>query len=194
MIEYAVLLAGGEGTRLRPFTHYTSKHLLPVNDKPMIFYPLKNLILLGVKNVCIVINPKHYDQWKVLLNNLELNINIELVIQDSAEGIPHALKLCEKYIRQRDHFLALGDNILIGPEMMKNFSNIVEKKNGAAIIGYPVKNTQDFGVAEFNNNGKLLKVIEKPTKTKSNLAVVGLYKFDADVFSMFDQLQKSKKG
>ena len=141
MIKHAVLLAGGEGTRLRPFSFYTSKHL------------------------------------------------------EDAEGIPHALKLCEKFIKNNDHYLALGDNILIGSYMMRNFKNMVsEQKSGTTIIGYPVKNISDFGIAEFNSDGSISRVIEKPTYSSSNLAVVGLYKFDSDVFNIFDNLVKSKRG
>ncbi len=195
MIKHAILLAGGEGTRLRPFSYYTSKHLLPIHDKPMIFYPLKNLIFLGVENICLVINKNHMDQWKELFDNLNLKVNITLVCQDNAEGIPHALKLCERFINNKDHYLALGDNILIGSNMMKNFRSIcLDQRKGAVIIGYPVKNISEFGIAEFNYNNDLFRVIEKPEQSDSNLAVVGLYKFDSEVFEIFDNLLKSKRG
>ncbi len=194
-IKHGVLLAGGDGTRLRPFTYYTSKHLLPVHNKPMIFYPLMNLILLGVENVCLIINPKHESTWNQLLSNLKLPININLVRQEKPEGIPEAFPLCEKLINYSDHYLALGDNILIGSGILDKFKNLGEiNPKHSIILGYPVKNPQEFGVAELNKNGEVTSIVEKPLNTKSNLAVVGLYKFTSEVFEFFKRITKSDRG
>ena len=195
MVKYAILLAGGEGTRLRPFTYYTSKHLLPVFNRPMIFYPLMNLLLLGVENICIVINEKHKSQWEGLFKGINLPININIVIQDQAEGIPHGLKICEKYIGNNHHYLALGDNILLGSGMFKRFKEAVEKDfNSSVILGYHVRNPNNFGVVSFSQNGEIDKVVEKPNKPPSNIAVVGLYKFPPDSFKLIDGLKKSKRN
>ena len=195
MVEHAILLAGGSGSRLRPFTYYTSKHLLPVYDKPMIMYPIANLLLLGVKNICIVINPDHEIQWKNFFNKLNLPININLINQKHPEGIPHAQKICEKIIGKKDHYLALGDNILIGSGMLNKFKKMVyDDINKISLIGFRVKNPKEFGVAEFNKNNLIKKVVEKPSIPNSNVAVVGLYKFSSDVFEIFNHINKSSRN
>lgn len=198
-IDVAILLAGGEGTRLRPFTHYTSKHLLPVFDKPMIFYPLSNLILLGVKKVCIVINPKHYEQWCQLLSSVDINIEIVLVLQDRPEGIPHAVILCEEHIKGKSFYLSLGDNLLLGSGLLNRFNErINEGEEQCVILGYPVKDPTKFGIAEFEEDlkgqKKLKKILEKPQQSISNLAIVGLYYFSSGAFNVAKTLQKSSRG
>ena len=195
MVKHAVLLAGGEGTRLRPFTYYTSKHLLPVFNRPMIFYPLMNLLLLGVKNICIIINKNHKEQWHNLFKGLKLPININIIIQENPEGIPHALKLCEKIIGNHHHYLSLGDNILLGSGMFKRFKEAVDKNSDSSVIlGYHVRNPSDFGVVKYSKNGSVLKIIEKPKIPPSNMAIVGLYKFPPDAFLLIEKLKKSKRN
>ena len=195
MVKHAVLLAGGEGTRLRPFTYYTSKHLLPIYNKPMIFYPLMNLLLLGVENICIIINKKHKSQWEDLFKGLSLPINISIVIQSKAEGIPHALKLAENFIKNNHHYLALGDNILLGSSMFKRFKEAVDNNiNSSVILGFPVRDPSNFGVVKYSKRKEILKVIEKPKTAPSNMAVVGLYKFPPDCFSLINSLKKSQRG
>jgi len=198
-IDVAILLAGGEGTRLRPFTHYTSKHLLPVFDKPMIFYPLSNLILLGVKKVCIVINPKHHQQWCQLISSFDINIEIILVLQDKPEGIPHGITLCEEHLNGKDFYLSLGDNLLLGSGLLNRFKEQINEGGGqCVIIGYPVKDPSNFGVAEFDTDEsghkKLKKIVEKPKQTISNLAVVGLYFFSSSAIDVAKNLKKSGRG
>lgn len=198
-IDVAILLAGGEGTRLRPFTHYTSKHLLPVFDKPMIYYPLSNLILLGVKKVCIVINPKHYEQWSQLLNSIEIEIEIVLILQNKPEGIPQGITLCEEHIKGKGFYLSLGDNLLLGSGLLNRFKKkIIEGKEQCVIVGYPVKDPTKFGIAEFDTDKggqkKLKKILEKPKQSISNMAIVGLYYFSPGAFNVAKTLKKSSRG
>lgn len=198
-IDTAILLAGGNGTRLKPFTYYTSKHLLPVFDKPMIYYPLSNLILLGVKKVCIVINPNHHEQWKELFGSINIDIEIVLVLQKKPEGIPHGISLCEEHVKGKSFYLALGDNLILGSGLLNRFNDmIIEGEDHSVIIGYPVKDPTQFGIAEFdtdeNGHKRLKKILEKPQRSISNLAIVGLYYFGSSTFEVIDTLQKSSRG
>lgn len=195
MIKKAILLAGGNGTRLHPFTYYTSKHLLPIYDKPMIFYPLTNLILLGVETVYLIINPKHEGQWKQLLNNLNVNISIKLINQENPDGIPDGIKICKDYLRNDDFYLALGDNLLLGSGLINKIKQSVQENNdNALIITYPVSTPEKFGIAEFNDRNELKVAIEKPINTTSNRAIVGLYKFTKEAVKIANGLQKKDRG
>lgn len=194
-VEVAILLAGGDGTRLRPFTFYTSKHLLPVYNKPMIFYPLTNLILLGVNEVLLVINPKHRSQWDSLLQNIDLPIKVVLVEQEVPDGVPKAISLCESYLRSRSFYLALGDNILLASGKLSELKEEGKKEtNAAVVIGFPVKNPESFGVAKFDKRRRLCGVVEKPANAPSNIAIIGLYKFDSEAPNLVKKLKKSKRG
>jgi len=196
-VEDAILLAGGEGSRLRPFTRYTSKHLLPVFDKPMIFYPLTNLILMGVSRVFLIINPKHESQWRLLLESLDLDIEIKLVLQKKPEGIPQAIQLCREYINGKSFYLALGDNLILGSGLLNRFNAEMsedEDADEAVILGHPVKDITKFGIAEFEEDGVLKRVVEKPSESLSNIAIIGLYKFGASACDRADKLLKSARG
>ena len=195
MVHTAILLAGGNGTRLLPFTSYTSKHLLPVFDRPMIFYPLTNLVLLGVTKICLIINPEHRLQWESLLSKTHLDATVYLIEQEKPEGIPQAITLCEEFIGTEPFYLALGDNILLGAGLLNRVIAAVDNNpSGALIISYQVNDPQDFGVVEIDQSGELLRVIEKPKIPPSNLAVVGLYKFDCHAIEYTRSLSKSDRG
>lgn len=194
-IEKAVLLAGGEGRRLMPFTSYTSKHLLPVFDRPMIMYPLTNLILLGVRDIYIVINPKHRLQWLALFATIDVAANLTLIDQEEPEGIPQAITLCAHYLEGSDFYLMLGDNLLLGTGFLQRLqTKIAQCDKGAMVVGCTVDNPQEFGVAEFDIAGELIGVHEKPCEFVSNVAVTGLYKFDSRAIQYAAELRKSERG
>ena len=198
-VDVAILLAGGNGTRLRPFTLYTSKHLLPVFDKPMIYYPLTNLILMGVKKVCIIINPVHRDQWEALFNLIDIDVEIVLVPQEKPEGIPQAITLCKDHVEGKSFYLSLGDNLLLGSGLLNRFNNeIIQGEDQSVIVGYPVEDISKFGIAEFDiddhGQEKLKHIIEKPEHSESNLAVIGLYYFGPCACDVTATLQKSARG
>jgi len=188
-----IVLAGGTGSRLFPLTTNTSKHLLPIYDKPLIYYSLSILMLAQIKEIVIVVNKNHLSDFKKLLGTgKQLGININFIIQRNPEGIPHALNLCKKIIGKSNILLTLGDNILYG----SNFSDLILKtmKNnvGSSIFSYEVANPKRYGVlTRFKNK---IKVVEKPKNPKSNKAVVGLYFFDNSVFDKIKKLKKSKRG
>lgn len=198
-VETAILLAGGNGTRLRPFTLYTSKHLLAVYDKPMIYYPLTNLILMGVKKIFLIINPKHQQQWEALLGTVDIDAEINLVPQNEPEGIPQAITLCKDHVRGKDFYLALGDNLLLGSGLLNRFNDaIIEGEDHSVIIGYPVENINKFGIAEFDvdqaGHEKLRHIVEKPKQSSSNIAVIGLYYFGSSACNVASKLKKSARG
>jgi glucose-1-phosphate thymidylyltransferase len=190
----AILLAAGNGTRLRPFTHFTSKHLLPVGESPMIFYPLKNLQLIGVKKVYLIINEKHLSQWENLIDIYDFKMTIEIVIQSEPLGIPDAIKCCENKIHGKDFIVALGDNVILASNFINRFRELMLNSNKAIICGYPVENPTAFGVASFNSKGVLDKIYEKPVKPPSNIAIIGLYKFSSDVFKYINDLKLSDRN
>lgn len=193
-ITEAVLLAGGLGTRLRPFTHYTSKHLLPVFELPMIFYPLKNLQLLGIKEVFLIVNKEHVPQWESLLSAYSFQMSIKLVVQDKPLGIPAAISLCRLKIKKEKFLVALGDNIIIASEFIRKFRVETEKSaNKAVIVGFSVPDPRPFGVARFHNE-KLTEVVEKPEIPPSDLAIVGLYMFSRSCFEKIEELDFSARG
>lgn len=190
----AILLAGGNGTRLTPFTHYTSKHLLPIDSVPMIFYPLKNLQLLGVKKTFIIINERHSLQWSALLSQYDFGMELVPVIQDEPLGIPAAIDLCEDMIVGKDFIVALGDNLIIASNFMNRFSDLYEDGKESIIVGFKVNDPSSFGVANFDSAGQLLNIVEKPKDPPSDIAIVGLYKFPSSVFSEIKGLKVSTRG
>jgi glucose-1-phosphate thymidylyltransferase len=190
----AILLAGGNGSRLAPFTYYTSKHLLPIDSVPMIFYPLKNLQLLGVEKTFIIINGRHSDQWNALLSQYDFGMEIVPVIQDEPLGIPAAIDLCEDFINGKDFIVALGDNLIIASNFMNRFGNLYNDGKESMIVGFKVNDPSAFGVANFDSAGQLLGVVEKPNDPPSNIAIVGLYKFPSSVFSEIKRLKASARG
>ena len=193
-----IILAGGAGTRLYPSTMTISKQLLPIYDKPMIFYPLSVLMLAGIKDILIISSPQDLPNFKNLLNNgSQYGINITYKEQPYPAGIAQAFILAEEFIEKEPVSLILGDNIFYG----QGFSGIIKKaisdvnqNGGATIFGYQVKDPQRFGVVEFDNEGKVITIEEKPKQPKSNYAVTGLYIYDKKVVEYSKTLCPSQRG
>ena len=194
MIKRGIILAGGLGTRLSPITKSVNKQLLPVYDKPLIFYPLSVLMLCNIRNVLIIVKKGEKKIFQeVLGNGQDLGIQIKFEEQFKPKGIPEAFLIGEKFIRDNSVALILGDNFFYGQglsEILKKSFNI---KNGACIFTYPINNPQNFGIVEKINRGKKLKIIEKPKKTRSNLAITGLYVFDKNVVKYSKTIKASKR-
>jgi len=195
MIKKGIILAGGLGTRMSPLTKAVNKQLLPLYDKPLIFYPLSILMLAGIKNILIIVNKGQLNQFRKIIpekNNFGLQIEYKEQLRPS--GLPQAFTIGEKFIGKDNVSLILGDNFFYG----QNLTSILKKnsnfKVGAKIFLHPVKNPQNYGVATLSNKKKVLKLVEKPKKTKSNLAVTGLYFFDNKVIEFTKKLKPSKRG
>ena len=195
MIKKGIILAGGLGTRMSPLTKAVNKQLLPLYDKPLIFYPLSILMLAGIKNILIIVNKGQLNQFRKIIpekNNFGLQIEYKEQLRPS--GLPQAFTIGEKFIGKDNVSLILGDNFFYG----QNLTSILKKnsnfKAGAKIFLHPVKNPQHYGVATLSNKKKVLKLVEKPKKTKSNLAVTGLYFFDNKVIEFTKKLKPSKRG
>ena len=194
MIKRGIILAGGLGTRLSPITKSVNKQLLPVYDKPLIFYPLSVLMLSNIRNILIIVKKGEKKIFQeVLGNGRDLGIQIEFEEQFKPKGIPEAFLIGEKFIKDSSVALILGDNFFYGQglsEILKKSFNI---KSGARIFTYPINNPQNFGIVERVNGGKKLRIIEKPKKTKSNLAITGLYVFDKNVVKYSKMIKASKR-
>ena len=191
MINKAIIMAGGNGTRLRPSTIAVNKHLIPIYDKPLIYYPLSLLMLIGIKNFLIIVNKKEKKDFQKLLGNGEnLGIKINYCEQEKPTGIPEAFKLGKSFINNDNVALMLGDNIFYGQGLVEIITKAKTKLKGARIFSYPVRNPKDFGVVELKKN-KIIKLVEKPKKTKSNLAITGLYFFDKNVVEISKKLKPS---
>ena len=194
MINKAIIMAGGNGTRLRPSTIAVNKHLIPIYDKPLIYYPLSLLMLIEIKNFLIIVNKKEKKDFQKLLGNGEnLGIKINYCEQEKPTGIPEAFKLGENFINNDNVALMLGDNIFYGQGLIEIIRKAKTNLKGARIFSYPVRNPKDFGVVELKKN-KIIKLIEKPKKTKSNLAITGLYFFDKNVVKISKKLKPSKRN
>ena len=195
MIKKGIILAGGMGTRMSPLTKAVNKQLLPLYDKPLIFYPLSVLMLAGIKKILIIVNKGQLNQFrKVLPEKNNLGISIEYKEQLKPSGLPQAFTIGEKFIGKDNVSLILGDNFFYGQSLTKILKKNINLKNGAKIFIHPVKNPQFYGVATLNKNKKVVKLLEKPKKTKSNLAVTGLYFFDNKVIEFTKKLKPSKRG
>ena len=194
MINKAIIMAGGSGTRLRPTTLAINKHLIPIYDKPLIYYPLSLLMLIGIRNFLIIVNKKEKNDFKKLLGNgNNYGIKINYCEQKKPSGIPEAFVLGEKFINNDSVALILGDNIFYGQGLIEIISSEKKISRGARIFSYPVRNPKQFGVIEIKKN-KIVKLIEKPIKTKSNLAITGLYFFDKNVSNIAKKLKPSKRN
>ena len=193
MIKKGIILAGGTGSRLSPLTKVINKQLLPLYDKPLIFYPLSILMLAGIKDVLIITNPNEDINFKkVLGNGSNFGIKIQYLIQQKPNGLPEAFILGEKFINKQSVALILGDNFFYGQGFTKRLKQQTKAKLGSTIFAYQVNNPQDYGVIEIKKN-KILNIREKPIKSKSNLAITGLYFFDKKVVSFAKKLKLSKR-
>ena len=195
MIKKGIILAGGMGTRMSPITKAVNKQLLPLYDKPLFFYPLSILMLAKIKNILIIVNKGQIDQFKKILpNGNNLGINIEYREQEKPNGLPDAFLVGESFIKNDPVALILGDNFFYGQSLTKKLIECSKLKKGAKVLLHPVKNPSSFGVATINNNKKITNIVEKPKKTKSNLAITGLYFFDDEVVKFTKTLKKSKRN
>lgn len=191
-----IILAGGSGTRLHPTTIAVSKQLLPINDKPMIYYPLSVLMLARIKEILIISTPQDIGFYKKLLGDgSSLGIKLQFKVQDKPSGIAEAFKIGKSFIEESPVCLILGDNIFYGYDFRRILKEkIKDSKNGATVFGYRVSDPHRFGVVEFTKRGKALSLQEKPHKPKSDYAVVGLYFYDNRVVDYVDELTPSSRG
>ena len=190
-----IILAGGSGTRLYPLTLGTSKQLLPVYDKPMIYYPLSILLLAGIRDILIISTPHDLPRFKDLLGDgNDLGVRFSYIVQPSPDGLAQAFVLGADFIDADSVCLVLGDNIIHGEGLSHVLENCVGLKKGGIIFGYPVKDPQRYGVVEFDPTGHVVSIEEKPAKPKSKYAVPGIYFYDNDVIEIAKNLQPSARG
>ena len=190
-----IVLAGGSGTRLYPITHVVSKQLLPIYDKPMIYYPLSVLMLAEIRDILIISDPKNLPLYQKLLGDgSNLGINLSYIVQEQPKGIAEAFILGEKFINGQKVALILGDNVFYGTGFGTILKKISELKSGAFIFGYYVNNPEDFSVVEFDKDFNVISLEEKPINPKSNYAVPGLYFYNEKVVSIAKSLKPSDRG
>ena len=195
MIKKGIILSGGMGTRMSPLTKAVNKQLLPIYDKPLIFYPLSILMLAKIKNIMIIVNKGQLDQYKKILpNGKNLGIKINYVEQESPKGLPDAFIIGEKFIGKDNVALILGDNFFYGQSLSNILWNCTKLKKGSKILLHRVRNPENYGVAKLNSAGKIIKIVEKPKKIISNQAITGLYFFDNKVIEYSKKLRPSKRG
>ena len=194
MIKKGIILAGGTGSRMSPVTKAVNKQLLPLYDKPLFFYPLSVLMLAKIKDVLIIVNKGQIEQFKkVLPNGDNLGINITYEEQEKPKGLPDAFIVGEKFIANSSVALILGDNFFFGQSLTEKLIECTNLSEGAKVFLHPVKNPSLYGVATTNNKNKIVNIVEKPKKTKSNLAITGLYFFDNKVVQLSKLLKPSKR-
>ncbi len=194
----AVILAGGSGTRLYPVTQVVNKHFLPIYNKPMIYYPLSLVMLLGIRDVLFIVNPSDLENFRTLFGDgSKLGMNISYQIQEKPNGLAEGLVLAEKFIGDDNICYMLGDNVFFGHDLVKIMAEAkreIEERGGAYVFGYYVKDPERFGVVEFDDRGNVISLEEKPKRPKSNFAVVGVYFYDNEAVEIAKNVKPSARG
>ena len=195
MQRKGIILAGGKGSRLYPLTEAVSKQLLPIYDKPMIYYPISTLMSIGIKDILIITTPHDQKSFiKLLGDGKKWGINIQYKIQTKPEGLAQAFTIGKDFLGDSHSVLILGDNLFHGSSLYKTFSDGNARKSGATVFAYPVKDPERYGVLDFNKNGLVLGIEEKPKNPKSNYAITGIYFFDNSVIEKAEKVTLSKRG
>ncbi len=190
-----ILLAGGSGTRLHPVTQCISKQLLPVYDKPMIYYPLSTLMLAGMRDILVISTPMDTPRFEALLGTgAQWGINLQYAVQPSPDGLAQAFLIGKEFLGGSSCSLALGDNIFYGHDLVKGLRSAADRQRGATVFVYPVKDPERYGVAEFDADRKVISIEEKPAKPKSRYAVTGVYFYDEQIVSVAEGIKPSPRG